>query len=298
MDLHTAFYAFILGLIEGITEFLPISSTGHLIIAGELFNRSSEADHLFEIAIQLGAILAVFAHYWGTLKTGLFSVLFVQEQPDTLGTPKTARASCTDGFCQKALNPQSPFYLYTLLFIAFLPAAIMGLMLHHWVQEHLMKPWVVGLNLLLGGLLMIWIEKTKRAPNIDTVQSISIKKALWVGFIQCLAFIPGVSRSGATIMGGMLLGLARKTATEFSFLLSLPVLGAATLFALYKQIKILGFQTDLFFPLLIGLLSAYVTAHFVLKWFIAFISQHSFFWFAIYRVLVGVFILWYFPWKA
>ena len=260
--------AALMGIVEGLTEFLPISSTGHLILADSLlgFARSTGADKakVFEIAIQTGAIFAVILVYMQRVKdtlTGLFS------------DPKAQRF---------ALN----------VIIGFLPAVVMGLAVGKAVKAHLFNASVVATTFILGGVIILIAERfaaQRPQQRVETVDDMSLMDALKVGVIQCLALIPGTSRSGATIIGGMLLGLSRKAATDFSFFLGIPTLIGAGAYSLYKERDLLS-AADL--PLFsVGLVFAFVSAWICVRWLIRYVSSHNFIPFAWYRIAFGILIL-------
>ena len=200
MDIILLFKAFILGLVEGITEFLPVSSTGHLIVVGDALDFNDEVGKVFEVVIQLGAILAVCWEY----RVKLIKV--VTDLPSDRGAQH--------------------FVLNVL--VAFMPAAILGLLFLKAIKEHLFNPLTVAIAFIVGGFVILWLESRNRAPRVEQVDAMSYTDAFKVGLMQCLALVPGVSRSGATIMGGIFFGLSRKTATEFSFFLAIPTMFAAT----------------------------------------------------------------------
>lgn len=268
MDLILAIKAIVMGLVEGFTEFLPISSTGHLILAGSLLNFVDERAKVFDIAIQAGAILAViweFRARIGAVLTGL-------------GERKQQKF---------AIN----------LIIAFLPAAILGLMFSKAIKAHLFKPVPVALAFIIGGLIILWVEKRHKqagkgpgyVARIDSVDDMTALDALKVGCVQALALIPGTSRSGATIIGGMMLGLSRKAATEFSFFLAIPTLLGATVYSVYKERAMLS-MADL--PLFgIGGFAAFVSAFLCVRWLLRYISTHDFTIFAWYRIAFGLVII-------
>lgn len=252
------FYAIILGIVEGLTEFLPVSSTGHLIIAGQLLGFSDTPGKVFEISIQLGAILAVCWLYQKKLTDTALSIM---------------SSSASQRF---ALN----------IFLAFLPAAVLGLLFHKVITDVLFNVWVVATTMVLGGFAIIAIEKWKPSPRLFALDEITPLKALLIGICQSLAMIPGVSRSGATIMGAMCLGIERKTSAEFSFFLAIPTLFAATLYDLYKnydQLTLNGITL-----IAAGFVTAFISALLVIRWFIPFISRHGFVPFAWYRIIVGM----------
>ena len=264
MDISLYFSSFILGLIEGATEFLPVSSTGHLIIVGELLKFNQASANVFEIFIQLGSILAIVVEYRKTL----FKV------------------------ASNAYSNRESQNFVLRLFIAFLPAAILGLLFHKAIKAYLFSPLYVSLALILGGIVMIAIEKRPLKINTKTTNDISMMQAFKIGFAQCLSLIPGVSRAAATIMGGMLTGLNRKTATEFSFYLAIPVITAASLFDLLKNFQDLTMQDLPIFA--IGFVTAFLSAYAVIKLFIRFVATHTFISFAWYRIILGILVYIYF----
>lgn len=261
MSLLLIIQAIVLGICEGLTEFIPVSSTGHLILLTDILKVSGPSGHVFEITIQLGAILAVCWLY----RIRLFSIVC---------TFPTSRAS--------------RHFTYTLL-LAFLPAMILGVLLHSIIKQTLFSPWIVSISLVVGGILILLIERLKPSPSVHTIEMISYPKAVSIGIIQCLAMIPGTSRSGATIMGALLLGLDRKTAAEFSFFLAIPTMLAATCYDLYKNYHTLTF--DNLEMIAIGFISAFLTALFVVKYLIGFVSRHGFSPFAYYRIVIGLLML-------
>lgn len=263
MDLIIILKALILGLIEGITEFLPISSTGHLIIAGDLLHFNDDKGKVFEIVIQLGAILAVCWEYRHKLL----------DVTRGLGEARAQRF---------VLN----------LFIAFLPAALLGLAFHNFITEHLFRPVTVAIALIVGGLVIFLVEGRPRVARVVEVDDLSPKDALLVGLAQCFALIPGTSRAGATIIGGMLFGLSRKAATEFSFFLAIPMMFAATAYDLYKNWALLQVSDlDMFTT---GFVMAFFSALLAVKGLLRFIAHNNFNAFAWYRLILGAIVLFYF----
>jgi undecaprenyl-diphosphatase len=253
--------AAILGLVEGATEFIPVSSTGHLIVVGEWLHLVGERAKTFEIVIQLGAILAVVWLYRARLLR-------------TVGSARTDRSSR-----RLLLN----------LFIAFLPAAIVGLVAHDWIKEHLFTPTVVALALVIGGVVILLIEQWAPPPRIQQVGDVPPRTALGIGLAQVLSLIPGTSRSGATIMGGYALGLSRLAATEFSFFLAIPVMLAATLYDLFKSWSFLSAADGPMF--LVGFVVSFIAALVVVRAFLVYVSGHSFAAFAWYRIVFGAVLL-------
>jgi len=265
MDIILALKAIILGLVEGFTEFLPISSTGHLILAGSLLNFTGEIAKVFEIAIQAGAILAVMWEYRVRIGTVVRTVGH---------DPKSQRL---------VLN----------LVVAFLPAAVLGFIFSKKIKAVLFAPVPVALAFIIGGLVIWYVERggAHREENarIRDVDDMSLADAFKVGCAQAFALIPGTSRSGATIIGGMLLGLSRKAATDYSFFLAIPTLIGAGLYSLYKERALLS-MADL--PLFgVGLLFSFVSAWICVRWLLRYISSHTFVPFAWYRIAFGIVVL-------
>ena len=265
MDIVLLIKAAIMGVVEGLTEFLPISSTGHLILAGALLGLDDEKDKVFEIAIQTGAIFAVILVYWQKLRD-------------------TIVALPTDRQAQRfALN----------VFIAFVPAVILGLLFGKAIKAHLFTPVVVASTFILGGFIILWAERRQQnnpaLARIHEVDDMTPLDALKVGLIQCFAMVPGTSRSGATIIGGMLLGLSRKAATDFSFFLAIPTLIGAGAYSLYKDRALLSVADLPYFG--VGLVFSFISAWFCVRWLLRFISTHSFVGFAYYRIVFGVIVL-------
>ena len=262
MDNLLLLKAAIMGVVEGLTEFLPISSTGHLILAGSLLNFTGEKIKVFEIAIQTGAIFAVILVYWQRLR-------------DTAaGLPSQPRAR------RFTLN----------VAIAFVPAVVLGLLFGKAIKAQLFTPLVVASTFIIGGFIIVWAERRQaRAVRVHTVDDMTPLDALKVGLVQCLAMVPGTSRSGATIIGGMLLGLSRKAATDFSFFLAIPTLIGAGAYSLYKDRDLLG-VADL--PLFgVGLLFSFISAWLCVRWLLRYIATHDFVPFAYYRIVFGLIVL-------
>ncbi len=290
MDITLLLKAALMGIVEGLTEFLPISSTGHLILAGALLGFDDDKAKVFDIAIQTGAIFAVILVYWQKIK-------------DTVVTLPTSQAS--RGF---ALN----------VLIAFVPAVVLGLLFGKYIKAHLFTPVVVATTFIVGGLIILWVEKRAERQAVaannwgltqaqseatvgsdpnwlaaeskqETVESMTPLLALKVGLVQCLAMIPGTSRSGATIIGGMLLGLSRKAATDFSFYLAIPTLIGAGAYSLYKERALLSMADAPLFA--VGLLFSFLSAWVCVRWLLKYIATHSFVVFAWYRIAFGIVVL-------
>ena len=273
MDWTVALKAALMGIVEGLTEFLPISSTGHLILAGSLLDFTGETVKVFEIAIQTGAMLAVIWEYRQRLAATVTG----------LATEPAAR--------RFALN----------VLVAFIPAAVLGLLLGKVVKEHLFHPVPVAMAFIVGGLIILWVERrhrgqfgdrdlegTRRA-RVESVDQMSGLDALKVGLVQCLALIPGTSRSGATIIGSMLFGFSRKCATEFSFFLGIPTLMGAGAYSVWKQRDLLQWSDLPMFT--VGTVFAFFSAWLCIRWLIRYVSTHDFTVFAWYRIVFGLVVL-------
>jgi undecaprenyl-diphosphatase len=265
LDIALLIKAAIMGIVEGLTEFLPISSTGHLILAGALLGFDDEKAKVFDIAIQTGAIFAVIMVYWPKIRDTLLA----------LPTQRNAQ--------KFALN----------VLIAFLPAVVLGLLFGKVIKAHLFTPAVVATTFILGGFIILWAERRQAAGGtavtVHDVDAMTPMDALKVGLVQCLAMVPGTSRSGSTIIGGMLLGLSRKTATDFSFFLAIPTLIGAGVYSLYKERALLS-MADL--PIfMVGLVFSFLSAWLCVRWLLKFISTHSFVGFAYYRIAFGLVVL-------
>jgi len=257
----TLWAAIILGVVEGLTEFLPVSSTGHLILVGYALGITGEYAVSFEIAIQLGSILSVVVYFRRRLRD------LLQRFP---------------------VDPLSRQLVYGIG-LAFLPAAVFGLAVHKWIETHLFGPATVAYALIAGGVVILIIEHTVKERRIRELGQIGLREAWWVGIAQCFSLFPGVSRSGATIMGGLVVGMDRTTATEFSFLLALPTMIAATGYKIVKSHALL-LQDDLLL-LPVGLVVAFATGLLVIAGFLTFIKQHTFKSFAYYRIALGILVL-------
>ncbi|RLJ68412.1 undecaprenyl-diphosphate phosphatase [Sulfurisoma sediminicola] len=261
MDATLLLHALILGIVEGLTEFLPVSSTGHLILAGDLLDFNDERGKLFEIVIQSGAILAVCWEY----RAKIASVVG--------GLPRERAAQ------RFTLN----------LFIAFLPLAFLGLLFGKAIKATLFNPVAVATAFIVGAFVILWAEKRKHVIRIENVDDLSPLDALKLGLAQACALIPGTSRSGATIIGGLLFGLSRKAATEFSFFLAIPTLLAATAYQLYKERHLLSL--DDLGMWLVGFVASFVSAFLCVRWLLRYISSHDFTAFAWYRIVFGIVVL-------
>ncbi len=283
MDFVVLLKAAVMGIVEGLTEFLPISSTGHLILAGALLGLDDEKGKVFDIAIQTGAIFAVIFVYWQKISRTVLD----------LPTDTTARRFAAN------------------VIIAFLPAVVLGLLFGKQIKLYLFTPEVVASTFIVGGLIILWVEQKLKAnassgllhgdsaenvltssaaeqplARIQNVDDMTPLDALKVGFVQCLAMIPGTSRSGATIIGGMVLGLSRKAATDFSFYLAIPTLIGAGAYSLYKERALLSLADAPMFA--VGLLFSFISAWVCVRWLLRYIASHSFVPFAWYRIVFGI----------
>jgi undecaprenyl-diphosphatase len=262
LDLPLLTKAAIMGVVEGLTEFLPVSSTGHLILAGSIIGMSDEKSKVFDIAIQTGAIIAVIIVYWQRLK--LTAAQFGSQ-------PRARRFVANVG-------------------IAFAPAVVLGLLFGKAIQSHLFNAPVVASTFILGGLIILWAERRPpSAVRVDSVDAMSPLDALKVGLAQCVAMIPGTSRSGATIIGAMLFGLSRRAATDFSFFLAIPTLIGAGVYSLYKERADLSLADLPMFA--VGLVVSFIAAWVCVRWFLRYIASHSFVPFAWYRIAFGAVVL-------
>jgi undecaprenyl-diphosphatase len=268
MDMWTAASAIVLGIVEGLTEFLPISSTGHQIIVADLLDFGGERAMAFNIIIQLGAILAVMWHFQGKI------------------------ISVTAGL---ATEPKARRFTANLL-IAFLPAVVLGVLFSDLIHQYLFNPVTVAVALILGGLVMLWAERREHPVRVANVDDMHWTDALKIGCAQCLAMIPGTSRSGSTIIGGLLFGLSRTAATEFSFFLAMPTMVGAAVYSGYKYRHL--FQASDLPVFALGFVVSFIFAMIAVQGLLAFIARHSYAVFAWYRIAFGVLILltWQFHW--
>jgi undecaprenyl-diphosphatase len=262
VDLLLILKAIVMGIVEGITELLPISSTGHLILAGELMNfMEHDKRAVFEIFIQMGAMLAIVWEY----RQKLF------------------------GSLAGAVRPGVERNLFINVIIAFLPTALIGYIFSDYIQEVLFSAYVVAAGFIVGGIIILWVEKRPYVPQVQEVDDIKYTDALKVGLCQCLALIPGMSRSGATIIGGIYFGLSRKSSTEFSFFLAIPMISAASLYSLWGARDKLVLQ-DMGI-MAIGFVASFVSAFLLMRALLRFISNHTYVAFAWYRIAFGLLIL-------
>ena len=268
MDLLLAFKAIILGVVEGLTEFLPISSTGHLILAGSLLDFNDDKGKVFEIVIQFGAILAVCWEFREKIAQVVAG----------LGSDARARRFTVN------------------VIVACLPAIVLGLLFGKYIKAALFSPVVVATAFIVGGVIILLVERHNRRnaeagklPRVSAIDDLSLTDALKVGVAQCFALVPGTSRSGATIIGGMMFGLERKVATEFSFFLAIPILFGATVYELYKARSTLSVDDFSLFG--IGFIAAFISAFICVRWLLRYIASHDFTAFAWYRIVFGLVVL-------
>jgi undecaprenyl-diphosphatase len=253
-----------LGAVEGITEFLPISSTGHLILLNQWISFSPSFTKTFDIIIQLGAILAVIVFFWSKLWP----------------------------FNKEEIKKKEIFNIWFKTIIGVVPALVIGALLGGFIEEKLFNPWVVAGALILGGIILIYIERKNIQSRFDSVLNIPTLTIFFIGLIQCISMIPGTSRSAATIIGAMILGVSRIAAVEFSFFLAIPTMIAATAYSLFKNgFKMSGEEVVL---LIIGFVTAFVVALIVIKYFIKYIQTNNFIPFSYYRIILGILVLLYF----
>jgi undecaprenyl-diphosphatase len=262
MDIAILIKSLILGVVEGLTEFLPVSSTGHLILAGDLLNFNDEKAKLFTIVIQVGAILAICWEY---------------------------RAKIAAVISGLSHDKQAQKFVLNLA-IAFMPLASLGLLFGKHIKALLFKPIPVALAFIVGALIIIWAEKREHKIRIHAVEDLSMLDALKLGLAQAFALIPGTSRSGATIIGGLLFGLSRKASTEFSFFLAIPTLVIASLYDLYKHRELLNLENDAA-SFAVGLIAAFISALLAVKGLLRYISHHDFIIFAWYRIFFGLVVI-------
>lgn len=253
--------ALLLGIVEGLTEFIPVSSTGHLIIASRLLGVEGDANKLFNVVIQLGAILAVMVLY---------------------------RVKFTKVLCGLPRQREARYFVRNVA-LALIPAVLIGVLAHDAIKEYLFSPQIVAYGLIVGGIAILLVEKFKPAPRVESTEAMGCKSALAIGFIQCLAMIPGVSRSGASIMGALALGVERKAAAEFSFFLAVPTMLGAAGYDLYRSYALL--TPEILNAIATGFVVSFFVAMVVIRWMLGFVTRHGFAPFAWYRIAAGLLML-------
>ncbi|MGE3153490.1 MAG: undecaprenyl-diphosphate phosphatase [Nitrospiraceae bacterium] len=282
--------AVLLGLVEGLTEYLPVSSTGHLILVGHAVGFTGEIASSVEISIQLGAILAVIVYEWSKIKT--LAARAYQDQLDFRRMATEHAPASWTLVLRESFRLHPSLWFIVGIGLAFLPAALVGIIAHGWIKDHLFTPYTVALSSIAGGLVILAAEAMKDRPRIKELPQVTLSHAWWIGLAQCASLIPGMSRSGSTIVGGLLAGLDRKVATEYSFFLALPTLIAATLYQFTKSQALMS-RADLL-ALGIGLVVSFFTAWAVIALFMGFVKRHTLRAFAYYRMGLGALVLYVF----
>ena len=282
--------AVILGIVEGLTEFLPVSSTGHLILAGHAFGFTGEVAANAEISIQLGAILAVVAYERQKLRTLLSRA--VDEQADLRQFLSSPTNLSWSAHVRRSMTLHPNLWFLIGLGAAFLPAGLIGLATHGWIKAHLFSPQTVAITSVIGGFIILAVEARRARGTVQQLEQVGLRNAVFIGLAQCASLIPGMSRSGSTIIGGLLVGLDRKVATEYSFFLALPTLIVATCYQMWKSREV--FRSEDFSALGIGLLVSFLVAWMVIAAFLTFVKRHSLRPFAYYRIVMGLVVLYLF----
>ena len=282
--------AVILGIVEGLTEFLPVSSTGHLILVGHALGFTGDVATNAEISIQLGAILAVIVferEKIGRLASGAW-----QEQAELKSFLRKGQHPTWTACLKTSMQAHPNLWFVLGLGIAFLPAAVVGLLAHGWIKSYLFTPQTVAVTLILGGIIILIVEATKRTGLTLSLDQVSAANAFWIGLAQCASLIPGMSRSGSTIIGGLLAGLDRKVATEYSFFLALPTIIAATFYETLKSTA--TFTNQDFVALGIGIVVSFFVAWAVIAVFLTYVQRHTLRVFAYYRIILGIVVFFVF----
>lgn len=282
--------AVILGIVEGLTEFLPVSSTGHLILAGHALGFTGDVAANAEISIQLGAILAVVAYEREKLRT-LFSRAF-GEQAELRRSLQHPTQTTWRETLHRSIAAHPHLWFLLGLGAAFLPAGLVGFVTHGWIKAHLFSPQTVAITSIAGGLIILAVEARRTQASVQQLEQVGLRNALLIGLAQCASLVPGMSRSGSTIIGGLLVGLDRKIATEYSFFLALPTLIIATCYQMWKSRGL--FRQEDYVALGIGLLVSFVVAWIVIAAFLTFVKRHTLRPFAYYRILMGIVVLYIF----
>ncbi len=282
--------AVILGIVEGLTEFLPVSSTGHLILAGHALGFTGDLAANAEISIQLGAILAVVAYEREKLRTLLSRA--ISEQADLRRSLQGANQPAWSETLRRSITAHPHLWFLLGLGAAFMPAGLIGFVTHGWIKAHLFSPQTVAITSIVGGLIILAVEARRTETSIQQLEQVGLRNAVLIGLAQCASLIPGMSRSGSTIIGGLLVGLDRKVATEYSFFLALPTLIIATCYQMWKSRGM--FQQEGYVALGIGLLVSFVVAWIVIAAFLTFVKRHTLRPFAYYRILMGLVVLYIF----
>lgn len=282
--------AVILGIVEGLTEFLPVSSTGHLILVGHALGFTGDVAANAEISIQLGAILAVVAYEREKLRTLLSRA--VGEQADLRRSLQRPNETIWSETLRRSMMSHPHLWFLLGLGAAFLPAGLVGFVTHSWIKAHLFSPQTVAVTSIAGGLIILAVEARRTQASIQQLEQVGLRNAVLIGLAQCASLIPGMSRSGSTIIGGLLVGLDRKVSTEYSFFLALPTLIIATCYQMWKSRGL--FRQEDYVALGIGLLVSFVVAWIVIAAFLTFVKRHTLRPFAYYRILMGIVVLYIF----
>ncbi len=282
--------AVVLGIVEGLTEFLPVSSTGHLILVGHALGFTGEIASNAEISIQLGAILAVVVYEREKLRTLLSNA--VGEQADLRRTLTSGAQQSWRHALTHSMGKHPHLWFLLGLGAAFLPAGLVGFATHGWIKSHLFSPQTVAVTSILGGFIILIVEARRTVPKIQQLEQVGLRNAVLIGLAQCASLIPGMSRSGSTIIGGLLTGLDRKVATEYSFFLALPTLIMATCYQMWKSRGL--FRPEDYVALGIGLVVSFVVAWIVIAAFLTFVKRHTLRPFAYYRIAMGLIVLYIF----
>ena len=282
--------ATILGIVEGLTEFLPVSSTGHLILAGHALGFDGEIAASAEISIQLGAILAVIAYERRKLASMFGQAL--REQQDASAMFRNRGTTSWSALVQKSWSIHRNLWFILGLGLAFLPAAVIGFFTHAWIKGHLFTAQTVAISSIIGGFIILAVEARHNQARVLQLEQVNLASAFWIGVAQCASLIPGMSRSGSTIVGGLLVGLDRKIATEYSFLLALPTLIVATCYQMWKSRDL--FRQEDYLALVIGMVVSFVVAWVIIAAFLSFVKHHTLRPFAYYRIVMGIVVFYIF----
>jgi undecaprenyl-diphosphatase len=282
--------ATILGIVEGLTEFLPVSSTGHLILVGHFLGFEGELAASADISIQLGAILAVIAYERHKLLSMIG--LAARERQHVSMMIRTRGMAPWSTILRTSWATHRNLWFLIGLGVAFLPAAAIGFLTHGWIKSHLFTPQTVAVSSIVGGLIILAVEARRDQARIHQLEQVSLASAFWIGVAQCASLLPGMSRSGSTIIGGLFVGLDRKVATEYSFFLALPTLITATCYQMWKSRDV--FQQDDYLALGIGMVVSFVVAWIVIAAFLSFVKKHTLRPFAYYRILMGIAVFYIF----
>jgi undecaprenyl-diphosphatase len=282
--------ATILGIVEGLTEFLPVSSTGHLILVGHALGFDGDLAASAEISIQLGAILAVIAYERHKLSSMIGQA--GREQQGMFAMIRARGTTPWSKVLKTSWTTHPNFWFLIGLGLAFLPAAAIGFFTHSWIKSRLFTPQTVAISSIVGGLIILAVEARRDRARIHQLEHVGLASAFWIGAAQCASLLPGMSRSGSTIIGGLLVGLDRKVATEYSFFLALPTLIVATCYQMWKSRDV--FQRDDYLALGIGMAVSFVVAWIVIAAFLTFVKRHTLRPFAYYRILMGIVVFYIF----